>query len=70
MRAKIVDLLAKSVIMQGVLTLAVAATLLYLIIVGREGPDQLWNAFWTILGFFFGSKVTASSFKSGNPDYY
>jgi len=56
--------------MQGLLTLAVAATLLYLIIIGREVPDQLWNAFWTILGFFFGSKVTASTFQSRNPEYY
>jgi len=56
--------------MQGLLTLAVAATLLYLIIIGREVPDQLWNAFWTILGFFLGSKGPASSLQARNPDWY
>jgi len=56
--------------MQALLTVGVTATILALVLMNRPVPDQLWNCFWTILGFFFGSKVTAASFKAANPNYY
>ena len=51
------DLFAKSVIIQGGLTLGILGLIAYLLITKQEVPDQLWYAFSSVLGFFFGSKV-------------
>ena len=58
------DLLERSVILQGTLTLVFAGVVVYLIVVGRDVPEIVGYALSTILGFYFGSKsqlqITAS----------
>ena len=51
------DLLAESVIIQGLLTLGVLGLIAYLLIVQREVPNELWAILSLIVGFFFGSKT-------------
>jgi len=50
------DLLERSVILQGTLTLVFAGVVVYLIVVGRDVPEIVGYALSTILGFYFGSK--------------
>ena len=50
------DLLAESVIIQGLLTLGVLGLIAYLLIVRQEVPNELWAILSLIVGFFFGSK--------------
>lgn len=50
------DLFAKSVIIQGLLTIGVLALIAYLLISNREVPTELWAIMSMIVGFFFGSK--------------
>jgi hypothetical protein len=60
-KAKFVDLLEKSIIVQGILTLAVVGTCLYLFIVGKEVPSTLiqWAGF--MLGLYGAGKVSTLS---------
>ena len=51
------DLFAKSIIIQGILTLSVLGLIAYLLVVNREVPSELWSVFSLIVGFFFGSKL-------------
>ena len=51
------DLLERSVILQGTLTLVFAGVVVYLIVVGRDVPEIVGYALSTILGFYFGSKT-------------
>lgn len=51
------DLLKESVIIQGILVITIVGLIGYLLVTSREVPDQLWQAFMLILGFFFGSKL-------------
>ena len=51
------DLLKESVILQGLITVMVFGLIAFLLITKQEVPDQLWQAFALILGFFFGAKV-------------
>ena len=51
------DLLAESVIIQGLLTLGVLGLIAYLLIVRQEVPNELWAILSLIVGFFFGSKT-------------
>ena len=51
------DLLKESVIGQLTIVVMVIGLIGYLLITGQEVPDQLWQAFMLILGFFFGSKL-------------
>ena len=55
------DLLKESVIIQGLITLAVIGTICYLVIAGQEVPSELWSWGALILGFFFGSKIAVAS---------
>jgi hypothetical protein len=55
---KFLDLLAKSVIMQSVLTLLVISAWLFLVIDGKPVPALLETVVGVVVGFFFGSKVT------------
>lgn len=52
------DLLADSVIVQGILTLGVVSCVCYLAVTGQPIPDLLTNITGIIVGFWFGSKVT------------
>ena len=51
------DLLERSVIVQGVLTLLFGATVCALAILAKPISQELWTALALILGFWFGSKV-------------
>ena len=51
------DLFAKSVIIQGLLTLGVFGLIAYLLITKQEVPSELWAILSLIVGFFFGSKI-------------
>jgi hypothetical protein len=55
---KVLDLLARSVIMQSVLTILVVGAWLYMIVVGKPVPELLETVVGLVVGFFFGSKVT------------
>ena len=58
------ELMERSVILQGTLTLVFAGVVVYLIVVDRPVPEIVGYALSTILGFYFGSKsqlqITAS----------
>jgi len=56
---KVLDLLARSVIMQSVLTILVVGAWLYLIVLGKPVPELLETVVGLVVGFFFGSKVSA-----------
>ena len=51
------DLLRESVIVQGILVIMIVGLIAYLLVMKQEVPEQLWDAFLLILGFFFGSKL-------------
>jgi len=51
------SLFKESVILQGLLTLGIWATIIYLVIKGETPPDMLINVGYTIIGFWFGTKV-------------
>jgi hypothetical protein len=55
---KFLDLLAKSVIMQSVLTILVVGAWLYMIVMGKPVPELLETVVGLVVGFFFGSKIT------------
>jgi len=50
------DLLERSIIFQGVLTVGTLVLIAYLFAAGRPVPTELWAIFGLIVGFFFGSK--------------
>jgi hypothetical protein len=58
---KFLDLLAKSVIMQSVLTLLVISAWLFLVVEGKPVPALLETVVGVVVGFFFGSKVTQAA---------
>lgn len=51
------ELLAKSTIFQGLITLLLLVTMCYLWATGQEVPDGLIQSSTLVLGFFFGAKV-------------
>jgi hypothetical protein len=53
------DLLERSVIVQGLVTLLFTIVILVMLCLGRAIPDQVWIAFGAILGFWFGTKSQA-----------
>ena len=53
---KFYQLLAQSVIVQGMVTLALVGSCIYLAVVGEPIPELLTNATMLALGFYFGSK--------------
>jgi hypothetical protein len=55
---KVLDLLARSVIMQSLLTILVVGAWLYMIVMGKPVPELLETVVGLVVGFFFGSKVT------------
>lgn len=54
------QLLKESVIVQGLVTLALVLTLCYLYAAGRPVPDSLLYLVTLTVGFFFGAKVQAA----------
>lgn len=57
------ELLEKSTIVSGFIALAIVGGVVYLSIIGSEIPDLLGNSMLIIVGFFFGSKVTAAGYQ-------
>ena len=60
---KFYELLEKSVIVSGVVTIALVGTSCYLFAIQAPIPELLGYALTTILGFFFGAKVTQEAYK-------
>lgn len=56
------SLLKESVIVQGLITLLLTGVILYMYVTGMSVPQELVSAFMLVLGFYFGSKVTASAY--------
>jgi len=52
--------LRESVILQGILTVGIWGVVLWLVVNGMEVPEILTNAGYTILGFWFGTKVQSA----------
>ncbi len=61
MANKLLDLIQQSVIVQGVLTLGVTGTWLYLHIVGQAVPPELNQIVGLVVGFYFGGKAVLSA---------
>lgn len=57
MGPKFLDLLAQSVIVQGILTLMVVSVECYLFVVGRTPPPELSALVGLVVGFYFGGKL-------------
>jgi len=51
------QLLKESIIVQGLVTLALVGTFCYLVATGRPVPDSLQGLLGLVVGFFFGAKV-------------
>ena len=56
---KFYELLEKSVIVSGLLTLMLAGTCCYLFIIQAPIPELLGYFLTSVISFFFGSKVTS-----------
>lgn len=54
------DLLAQSVLVQGLLTLGVTCVVCYLAVIGKETPKELWTLLGMAWGFYFGTKAQQS----------
>jgi len=57
MKGRFHDLLMESVIIQGLVTLILVATVSYMFVVGMDVPDTLTSIIYVIIGFYFGSKT-------------
>jgi len=53
------DLLERSIIIQGSVTLLFTVVILTMLCIGRTIPQEVWIAFGAILGFWFGTKSQA-----------
>lgn len=54
------ELFRESVILQGILTVGIWAVILVLVVMGRDVPDAVINVGYTIIGFWFGTKVQSA----------
>lgn len=54
---KLLDLIKSSVIVQGIVTLALVGTTCYLYATGQPVPDTLLQLDGVVVGFFFGAKI-------------
>jgi hypothetical protein len=52
-----IELLRESVLVQAILALLLAGSIVFLVVTGQEIPEILLSAFWVVLGYYFGSKV-------------
>ena len=55
-------LLRESIIVQSLVTLGLIATVIYLVCTGQEVPSIMENLTTLVIGFWFGTKVTAATF--------
>jgi len=61
MRDKFIDLWQSSALIQGTMALAGFGVICYLAIVGRPIPEILAALVGSIVGFYFGTKVTQAT---------
>jgi len=54
------QLFRESVILQGLLTLMFAGTVIYLVIAGKTVPGEIYGFLGTVVGFWFGTKAQAA----------
>ena len=54
------QLFRESVILQGLLTIGVWTTIVVIILQGHTPPDVLVNVGYTIIGFWFGTKIQST----------
>lgn len=54
---KFLDMLERSIILQGLITAVMVSVCGYLWLTGQSVPDDLQKGLWLVLGFFFGGKV-------------
>lgn len=55
--SKFWELLERSVIFQGIITISLIGTIIYLVVTGQEVPDLIEALTLLVVGFYFGSKV-------------
>ncbi len=58
---KLLDLVERSVIFQGILVVMIAGTYCYIVAVGGQPPDALVDLLQIIVGFFFGAKSAVNA---------
>ena len=58
---RLLDLLEKSVIFSGVITIGIIGAICYLAVTGRPIPETLMNAAMIIVGFFFGARSSKAA---------
>ena len=55
------ELMEKSIIIQGIVTVIIVCTVCYLVCTGKEVPNELWAWGGIILGGLFGLKAALAS---------
>jgi hypothetical protein len=61
--ADFVQLLRESVITQAAITIITILATVYLLLVGRPVPGELWSLCGLVVGFYFGGKVQAQAMR-------
>jgi len=51
------DLLERSIIVQGLVTLLFVTTVCVMVATGKTVPQEMWIALGVVLGFWFGTKA-------------
>ena len=64
--SRFLDLIERSVIVQGTVTLALVGTVIYLAVCSRPIPELLSQLSLLVLGFYFGSKVGIESARASS----
>jgi len=65
MKNVLVDLFKSSAIMQGLLSVGVIGTYIFLLVSGQAVPETLVVSVGLVLGFFFGSKLALAKAPNG-----
>jgi len=58
------SLIKDSIIVQSLITVIFTCLVAYLVYAGREVPPEVWTTYGSILGFWFGTKVTYATMKA------
>ena len=65
MKQTLIDLFKTSAIMQGLLSVGVIGTYIFLLVTGAVVPETLVVSVGLVLGFFFGSKLSLAKASNG-----
>ena len=65
MKHTLIDLFKTSAIMQGLLSVGVIGTYIFLLVTGAVVPETLVVSVGLVLGFFFGSKLALAKAPNG-----